>query len=152
VAMPTTLTGSIGVIMNLVNSEELLKKIGVSIYTIKSGKYKDMGSISRPLTNEERAIFQNVIDESVFTIKKIPVTIEEQMEYVYRFFGNRRQYKFIELAKNLREKIVIIVTFIAILEMIKNNQLKVYTAGEFNDMILFRTDLEAEVISEGSQN
>jgi len=99
-----------------------------------------------------KKVMQNAIDESVFTIKKIPVTIEEQMEYVYRFFGNRRQYKFIELAKNLREKIVIIVTFIAILEMIKNNQLKVYTAGEFNDMILFRTDLEAEVISEGSQN
>lgn len=71
VAMPTTLTGSIGVIMNLVNSEELLKKIGVSLYTIKSGKYKDMGSISRPLTNEERAIFQNIIDESYNQFLKV---------------------------------------------------------------------------------
>jgi protease-4 len=71
VAMPTTLTGSIGVIMNLVNSEELLKKIGVSFYTIKSGKYKDMGSISRPLTNEERAIFQNIIDESYNQFLKV---------------------------------------------------------------------------------
>ena len=57
--------------MNLVNSEELLKKIGVSIYTIKSGEYKDMGSISRPLTNEERAIFQNIIDESYDQFLKV---------------------------------------------------------------------------------
>lgn len=64
VAMPTTLTGSIGVIMNLVNSSELLKKIGVSVYVLKSGKYKDMGSFSRPLTDEERKMFQEIIDSS----------------------------------------------------------------------------------------
>lgn len=64
VAMPTTLTGSIGVIMNLVDSTELLKKIGVSVYVLKSGKYKDMGSFSRPLTDEERKMFQEIIDAS----------------------------------------------------------------------------------------
>lgn len=74
VAMPTTLTGSIGVIMNLVNSEELLKKIGISLYTLKSGKYKDMGSISRSLTDEERKILQNIIDETYDQFLKVVST------------------------------------------------------------------------------
>ena len=71
IAMPTTLTGSIGVIVNLINSEELLKKVGVSVYTLKKGKYKDMGSFSRSLTDEERAIFQNIIDEAYEQFLKI---------------------------------------------------------------------------------
>jgi protease-4 len=63
VAHPTTVTGSIGVIMLSVNAEGLLQKIGVGTNTIKSGEHKDMGSPFRPLTVEERAIFQSVIDD-----------------------------------------------------------------------------------------
>jgi protease-4 len=63
VAHPTTVTGSIGVIMLSVNAEGLLQKIGVGANTIKSGEHKDMGSPFRPLTVEERAIFQSVIDD-----------------------------------------------------------------------------------------
>jgi protease-4 len=62
VAHPTTVTGSIGVLMLTVNSGGLLEKIGVSANYIKSGQYKDMGSPFRGLTSEERAIFQEVID------------------------------------------------------------------------------------------
>ncbi|MDR7449803.1 MAG: signal peptide peptidase SppA [Armatimonadota bacterium] len=62
VAHPTTVTGSIGVLMLTVDSRGLLEKIGVSATYIKSGEYKDMGSPFRPLTAEERAIFQGVID------------------------------------------------------------------------------------------
>jgi protease-4 len=63
VAHPTTVTGSIGVIMMSVNAEGLLQKIGVSAAAIKSGDRKDMGSPFRTLTPEERAIFQSVIDD-----------------------------------------------------------------------------------------
>ncbi len=63
VAHPTTVTGSIGVIMITVNARGLLEKIGVSAAAIKSGPRKDMGSPFRELTDEERAIFQGVIDE-----------------------------------------------------------------------------------------
>ncbi len=64
IAMPTTLTGSIGVIMELVNYEGLLEKIGVKEIVIKSGKFKDMGSPTRPMTEEEKKMFQNLIDET----------------------------------------------------------------------------------------
>jgi protease-4 len=63
VAHPTTVTGSIGVIMISVNAEGLMQKIGVSASAIKSGERKDMGSPFRALTPEERAIFQGVIDD-----------------------------------------------------------------------------------------
>jgi protease-4 len=63
IAHPTTVTGSIGVIMISLNAEGLMQKIGVSASAIKSGERKDMGSPFRPLTPEERAIFQGVIDE-----------------------------------------------------------------------------------------
>jgi protease IV len=63
VAHPTTVTGSIGVIMISLNAEGLMQKIGLSTATIKSGERKDMGSPFRQLTPEERAIFQSVIDD-----------------------------------------------------------------------------------------
>ncbi len=63
VAHPTTVTGSIGVIMLSLNAEGLMQKVGVAAAAIKSGERKDMGSPFRQLTPEERAIFQTVIDD-----------------------------------------------------------------------------------------
>jgi protease-4 len=63
VAHPTTVTGSIGVIMISLNAEGLMQKLGLSTAAIKSGERKDMGSPFRALTSEERAIFQSVIDD-----------------------------------------------------------------------------------------
>ena len=63
IANPATVTGSIGVIMQLVNVEELLGKVGLSSVVIKSGRYKDLGSSVRPMTPDERAILQNVTDQ-----------------------------------------------------------------------------------------
>lgn len=50
IANPATVTGSIGVIMQTVNLQELMGKIGVHSVVIKSGKYKDMGSYARTST------------------------------------------------------------------------------------------------------
>ena len=63
IAHPTTVTGSIGVIMITLNAEGLMQKIGLAANAIKSGERKDMGSPFRALTPEERAIFQAVIDD-----------------------------------------------------------------------------------------
>jgi len=62
VANPGTLTGSIGVIMEMGNAEGLLQKIGVQPEVIKAGTYKDMGSLVRPMTDAERGLFQEMID------------------------------------------------------------------------------------------
>jgi len=62
-ANPGTLTGSIGVIMEFPNVQELMKTVGVRSSVIKSGKFKDIGSPVRPMTTEEKAILQGVIDD-----------------------------------------------------------------------------------------
>lgn len=62
VANPGSITGSIGVIMELGNVQGLLQKIGVQAEVLKAGEYKDMGSPVRPLTETERKLFQQMID------------------------------------------------------------------------------------------
>jgi protease-4 len=63
VASPGTLTGSIGVIMEIPNVEGLLKKVGVESMVIKSGLHKDTGSPFRAMRPEERALLQSVLDD-----------------------------------------------------------------------------------------
>lgn len=63
-ANPNTLTGSLGVIFQLFNYNEAAAKLGVKQYAIKSGRYKDIGSPARPLTDPERQIFQSLVNES----------------------------------------------------------------------------------------
>lgn len=63
VAHPATLTGSIGVIMENIEFSELASDYGIDFNTIKSGKYKDIMSSSRPMTDDEEAILQSMIDE-----------------------------------------------------------------------------------------
>ncbi len=62
IANPGTLTGSIGVIMEIPNVEGLMNKIGVKTEVIKSGRHKDIASVFRGIGKEEREILQNVLD------------------------------------------------------------------------------------------
>jgi len=64
VANGASLTGSIGVIMQLSNLEGLYGKLGIRNQTIKSGEHKDMGSTSRELSAEEEKILQELVDDS----------------------------------------------------------------------------------------
>lgn len=63
-ANPGTITGSIGVIMPFVNVEDLAKKIGIRGMEVKSGRFKDTGSSLRPMTPEEKALLQAVVDNT----------------------------------------------------------------------------------------
>jgi protease-4 len=62
-ANPGTLTGSIGVIMQLANVEQLMKKVGVDYVVVKAGAYKDIGNVGRPMTSEERRVLQSLLDD-----------------------------------------------------------------------------------------
>ncbi|MBI4685980.1 MAG: signal peptide peptidase SppA [Nitrospirae bacterium] len=63
IANPGTLTGSIGVIMEIPNIEGLMNKIGVKTEVIKSGKHKDIASVFRKMEKEEKEILQGVLDD-----------------------------------------------------------------------------------------
>ena len=62
IANPGTLTGSIGVIMEIPNIEGLMNKIGIKTEVIKSGAHKDIASAFRTMGKEEREILQGVMD------------------------------------------------------------------------------------------
>jgi len=85
-ANPGTLTGSIGVIMQLAYLEKLFEFIKVSPVTIKSGKFKDIGNSSRKMTAEERALLQDLSDEmhvqfkqAVADSRKLPIKYVNQI-------------------------------------------------------------------------
>jgi protease-4 len=61
-AHPTSVTGSIGVIMSLYNAHGLLEMVGVKSEPIKSGPNKDLGNPARPMTEAERAILQGMVN------------------------------------------------------------------------------------------
>lgn len=63
-ANPGTITGSIGVIMEFTNVQELFGKIGLKNQVIKSGEHKDIGSPVRPMTDSDRQILQSLIDDT----------------------------------------------------------------------------------------
>lgn len=63
IAEPNTITGSIGIFAILPNMQKLFNdKLGLSFDGVKTGKYADLGDVSRPLTSEERAILQNSVN------------------------------------------------------------------------------------------
>jgi protease-4 len=62
-AHPTTITGSVGVVFMRPKLNGLMDKVGVGMEVTKSGRDKDMGSPFRPTTDEEKALFQSLIDE-----------------------------------------------------------------------------------------
>ena len=64
-ANPGTLTGSIGVIMQTANFQELLEKIGVKSVVVKTGKFKDLGSPFRPMVEEERQLLESVMNDTL---------------------------------------------------------------------------------------
>ncbi len=63
VANPGTITGSIGVLVEFVDASELLAKIGIDGYVIKSGKYKDLGSPLRKMNADEKSMLQGLVND-----------------------------------------------------------------------------------------
>ncbi|MFP4559618.1 MAG: signal peptide peptidase SppA [Candidatus Hadarchaeota archaeon] len=63
VANPGTITGSIGVIFSQLQYSELMERYGIEANVIKSGEYKDIGSPFRNMTDEDRQVLQNMVDD-----------------------------------------------------------------------------------------
>jgi len=97
-ANPGSITGSIGVIVESLNVEELLRKLGLRSMVVKSGKHKDLGSPLRPMTTEERKLLQGVIDSvheqfirAVAEGRKLPVEKVRELADGRIFSGEQAQ-------------------------------------------------------------
>jgi protease-4 len=96
IANPGTITGAIGVIMEVPNIKGLMDKIGIKTEVIKSGKYKDIASVFRDIGKEERAILQGVMDDvhgqfikAVSDGRKIPIEDVRKIADGRIFSGNQ---------------------------------------------------------------
>jgi protease-4 len=114
-ANPGSITGSIGVIVESLNIEELLKKIGLRSNVVKSGKHKDIGSPMRPMTEEERKLLQGVLDsiheqfiQAVADGRKLPVETIRPLADGRIFSGNQaKSLGLIDSLGNLEDAITL---------------------------------------------
>jgi len=81
---------------------------------------------------------QEVKDEPVHKINKINVTIDEQIKFIFERFNEKSEIHFLSLVENFKEKIRIVVTFIALLELVRASRVGIKESAEFNDFVIFR--------------
>ncbi|GCF94487.1 signal peptidase [Enterococcus florum] len=91
-ASDETITGSIGVIMSNTNYSGLMEKLGITDATIKSGALKDIGSSSRPQTDQDREVLQAYIDNSYNRFVDVVVQGREMDEARVRELADGRIY------------------------------------------------------------
>ncbi|MED3653528.1 signal peptide peptidase SppA [Heyndrickxia sporothermodurans] len=91
-ASKETMTGSLGVIMQGVNYSELAKDFGVDFVTIKSGPYKDIMSPSRKMTNDEKKIIQNMVNNSYDGFVQVISQGRHMPENIVRKLADGRVY------------------------------------------------------------
>lgn len=75
--------------------------------------------------------------EVVHQIQKFNVTIDEQMEYISGKIKEKNQISFVELMTDIMEKFKIVVTFIAMLEMVKSGKIGLRESHTFNDFTIY---------------
>ena len=85
-------------------------------------------------------ILNSIKEEPVHEISKINVTIDEQILFILDKIGEARGINFLKLVSDMKEKIRIIVTFIAILELVKMNRIKIKESPDFNDFLILKGD------------
>jgi protease-4 len=98
-AHPTTVTGSIGVIMSLYNASGLFTKLGVATDPIKSGPNKDIGNPGRAMTEEERAILQGMVDSFYNQFVEVVVRGRHLSEERVRALADGRVYTGLDAEK-----------------------------------------------------
>jgi segregation and condensation protein A len=87
-----------------------------------------------------KCVLDGFKEEPVHQIQRINVTIDEQIQYIINMLETRDEVHFLALIENIKEKIRIIVTFIALLELVKAGKIKIKGSYNFNDFILLKGD------------
>lgn len=92
------------------------------------------------------AAFKYVVDrmprKHVHEINKPNVTIDEQIDYILNFFKEKSEATFVQIVSAMVEKIRIVVTFIALLELIKQKQIGVRQVDPYGEMVIVKLPTE----------
>jgi len=85
-------------------------------------------------------VLDNFKEEPVHEIKRLNVSIEEQISFILSKIEEAEEINFLNLVNEIKEKIRIIVTFIAILELVKMSKIKIKESANFNDFMIIKGD------------
>lgn len=155
-ANPGTITGSIGVIMQFTNVEELLGKVGLKSQVVKSGRHKDIGSPVRPMSTADREILQSLIDDvyaqfvqAVAESRKMDIDKVRQLADG-RIFTGRQAFEagLVDELGGYRDAIRVA----ADLAGIKGKPKVVYPAPEKEELLDYFIQETAQLLKQGVQN
>ena len=152
VANPGTLTGSIGVIMEIPNVEGLMNKIGVKTEVIKSGEHKDIGSMFKTMTDEEKEILQSVLDDvhdqfikAISDARGMEIAVIRKLADGRIFTGRRaKELGLVDELGNLEDAIQLAGK----ISGIKGKPEVVYKTNKFSFLDIIRGNLPDELIKE----
>lgn len=85
-----------------------------------------------------KRVLDGIKEEPVHKIQKVNITIDEQIEYIISLLDTNNELHFLSLVESMKEKIRIIVTFIALLELVKIGRIRIKESADFNDFILMK--------------
>lgn len=155
-ANPGTITGSIGVIMQFTNVEELLGKVGLKSQVVKSGRHKDIGSPVRPMSTADREILQSLIDDvyaqfvqAVAESRKMDIDKVRQLADG-RIFTGRQAFEagLVDELGGYRDAIRVA----ADLAGIKGKPKVVYPAPDKEELLDYFIQETAQLLKQGVQN
>jgi len=84
---------------------------------------------------------QDLKPEVVHEIKKINITIDEQIQFILDRLEKDKELHFLSIVDGMREKIRIVITFVALLELTKMGQIGIKISDNFNDFILYKLEV-----------
>ncbi|MEP0861901.1 MAG: segregation/condensation protein A [Ignavibacterium sp.] len=87
-----------------------------------------------------RKVIEGIKPEPVHQIRKINITIEEQMNYILSKINEYPNLHFLTLIHGMKEKIRVVITFIAILELVKMQRIGLKESSNFNDFVIYKID------------
>ena len=81
---------------------------------------------------------EQVREVPVHQIEKVRVSIDEQMDFIFGMLNENNEIEFLILVRDLTEKIRIVVTFIALLELVKSGRIGIKESANFNNFIIYK--------------
>ncbi len=87
----------------------------------------------------KRAI-EEIKEEPVHQVRKLNISIDEQIDFIFSQFKDKPEVHFLTLVEKMKEKIRVVITFIALLELVKMNSVGIKESHNYNDFILYRIE------------
>lgn len=85
-----------------------------------------------------KRVIEGIKNKPVHQIRKINVSITEQIDFIFKKLEDLPQIHFLSLIEGIKQKIIVVVTFIAILELIKSKRITVKLSNNYNDFLIIK--------------